>query len=193
MLDRGLQTPYELQKHAGLSLGAIVPALRRLTKEKLVTRSEADGATNRPKHIYKLTTSGRQTAETGWHEYLMDVREPTDIDALLRLLDIAQAYGTNRSRLVALLRSAATQRFAMAGEVRAASKRIRAEPFSYRLTRSKVEVQRWRAEAQALKDLAKAAEHNAPQARKKHQLPPGQLSVTDLIPGQPKRLGKPFE
>lgn len=40
MLDRGAQSPYELQRMAGVSLGASVPSLRRLTASKLVTRED---------------------------------------------------------------------------------------------------------------------------------------------------------
>jgi DNA-binding PadR family transcriptional regulator len=162
MLDRGLQTPYELQKDAALSLGATIPALRRLVKEKLVTRAAGLTSTKRPKHSYKVTKAGKQKVETGWEEYLKEGRAPTDLDALLRLIDVAQRYGAKRSKLVALLRCAAKRRFALASETLAASERIRPGPFAYPVTRTMVEVQRLQAEALVLGKIADVAERNSP-------------------------------
>ena len=66
LLDRGLETPYSLQREGGLSLGASTPSLRRLSTAHLVKRKEEQGSTNRPRHAYALTATGRDIARTGW-------------------------------------------------------------------------------------------------------------------------------
>ena len=39
LFDRGLETPYDLQRQAGVSLGSSVPALRRLEAAGLIKKS----------------------------------------------------------------------------------------------------------------------------------------------------------
>lgn len=70
MLDRGAQSPYELQRMAGVSLGASVPSLRRLTASKLVTRQEGTATTNRPRHEHMLN-GRRQAGCPDWLEDLL--------------------------------------------------------------------------------------------------------------------------
>ena len=81
LLERGLETPYELQRQGGLSLGASTPALRRLLKAKLVTRDEKASATNRPRHVYKVTRSGGETARLAWKPFLGTENLPPDLDS----------------------------------------------------------------------------------------------------------------
>src|ERR1035441_10434725 len=89
MLDRGAQSPYDLHRAAGVSLGASVPSLRRLTASKLVTRTEGTAATNRPRHSYKLTAAGKQAAKAGWTTYFQEASAGVDLDSLLRIVDMA--------------------------------------------------------------------------------------------------------
>ncbi len=110
MLDRGCQTPYDLHRDGNLSLGAISPSLSRLLKEKLVTRVEGQSATKRPRHNYKATAAGRRLARTGWQTYLDSGRGPTDLDALLRIVDLALHYKAARTQIVRLLKNAGIQR-----------------------------------------------------------------------------------
>ncbi len=89
LLDRGLETPYDLQKRAGLSLGATTPSLRRLLDAKLVTRSKDSGPGKRPRHAYELTARGKEEARQGWKLYLSPEHLPNDLDSILRIIDLA--------------------------------------------------------------------------------------------------------
>ena len=153
-LDQGLQTPYDLQRHAGLSLGATVPAMRRLVREKLVSRAEGLTATRRPKHAYNLTKTGKEKAEKGWKEYVQKNVPPADLDALLRLVDVALQYGAKKSRLSDLLRAAAKQKLDLASQIAAGIGGIPGAPLSYRAMRAQVEIERLQAEQGALTAVA---------------------------------------
>ena len=63
LLDRGLETPYDLQRQGGLSLGSTVPALRRLAAAGLIRKREASEASKRPRHSYQLYAAGRNRAQ----------------------------------------------------------------------------------------------------------------------------------
>ena len=60
LIDGGVSTPYELQKTAGLSQGATVPALQRLLKAGLV-RQGKPGA--RGRSDYNVTVPVRKPCE----------------------------------------------------------------------------------------------------------------------------------
>ncbi len=108
-LDRGLQTPYDLLQE-GLSLGSTIPALRRLEKAGLVRKKAAPaGSSRRPRHGYELSTAGRKLARSGWIPLLKD-RAPADIEAVLRLVDLATHYQTVPADIAAFLETAASER-----------------------------------------------------------------------------------
>jgi DNA-binding PadR family transcriptional regulator len=66
VLDRGLETPYDLNRQGGLSLGSTVPALRRLETAGLVRKKAAVGSSKRPRHWFQLSAAGRKLARGGW-------------------------------------------------------------------------------------------------------------------------------
>ena len=109
MLDRGCQTPYDLQRQAGLSLGGTVPALRRLTKAGLLTRVDDETGTKRPRHHYRLTASGKEKARKGWKEHLSGAKIPADLDSILRLADLASYYRAPKIQIATFLKRAARQ------------------------------------------------------------------------------------
>ncbi len=111
LLDRGLKTPYSLQREGGLSLGATTPSLRRLSAARLVAREDGENATRRPRYEYRLTAAGRKAARTGWREHFDEVRIASDVDSVLRLVDLAVHYGAKRNEIVVFLKRAAEQRF----------------------------------------------------------------------------------
>lgn len=102
-IDRGLETPYDLQRQAGLSLGATNPALKRLIKAGLLKRSTGKSPTRRPRHQYILTPDGRILARNGWKEFLKDPGSPPDIDSILRILDLAIHYGAPKPSIIAMI------------------------------------------------------------------------------------------
>ncbi len=196
-LDKGLQTPYDLQREAGLSLGATVPALRRLSKQKLVTRAEGLTATKRPKHAYTLTEAGKEQAESGWKEYLQIKNSPADLDALLRVADIALQYGARKPRLSDFLRSAAKHKLDFATQLAAGVGRIPGAPFSYRAMRAQVEIERLQAEERALTAIAdglieKRGKRTAEKPKIKGFIP-GQMLFTESELGWPKSPRKHSE
>ncbi len=157
LLDRGIETPYALQREAGLSLGASTPSLRRLCDGRFVKRHDGIGATNRPRHVYTLTTSGRELARNSWKEHLDASRLPTDLDGVLRLAEMARHYGVNSGKVADLLKQASERRKLLAKQAAATAGRT-GQPISYQDMRSKCEAARLRAEADALIQLAAGVE-----------------------------------
>lgn len=109
LLDRGLQTPYDLQRQGGLSLGSTVPALRRLAAASLIRKREATGASKRPRHSYQLSSSGRTRAHSGWKTYLKTPNQ-MDLDAILRVADMAQHYNARTADIVEFLEAVVSER-----------------------------------------------------------------------------------
>src|ERR1022692_2910308 len=62
LIDGGVSTPYELQKAAGLSQGATIPALQRLLEARLV-RQGKPGARGRTD--YKVSAAGNRALKAG--------------------------------------------------------------------------------------------------------------------------------
>src|SRR5580658_8867401 len=77
LIDSGVSTPYELQKSAGLSQGATIPALLRLL-EAGVVRQGKPGARGRAD--YKVNAAGRKVLKTGWRR-LVEAGPSGDIDS----------------------------------------------------------------------------------------------------------------
>lgn len=112
LIDRGLQTAYDLQHKAGISLGSSAPALQRLATAVLIKKDAATTAGRRPRHYYRITAAGRKLARTGWIGRLND---PTanDLEAVLRLADMAKYYQANIDDLAAFLKRSARDRTAI--------------------------------------------------------------------------------
>jgi DNA-binding PadR family transcriptional regulator len=85
LIDGGVSTPYELQKAAGLSQGATIPALQRLLEARLV-RQGRPGVRRRTN--YKVTAAGRKMLKAGWLP-LIDAGPSGDIDSDLRVALLA--------------------------------------------------------------------------------------------------------
>ena len=154
LLDRGIgiDTPYAMQRQGGMSLGASSPSLRRLTKARLVKRTEEDGITNRPRHVYSLTASGRELARNGWQEHFQSGRPPSDLDSILRLAEVASHYGAIATQVAHFLNMAAERRAGLSR--RAAAVAEHKTVSQYVPMRSRCEAARLQAEAQVLAELA---------------------------------------
>ena len=106
LIDGGVSTPYELQKAAGLSQGATIPALQRLLETPLV-RQGKPGARGRTD--YKVTAAGRKALKAGWLP-LVEAGPSGDIDSDLRVALLA-IWGSGDRRLAAeFLRQSADKR-----------------------------------------------------------------------------------
>jgi DNA-binding PadR family transcriptional regulator len=109
LLDRGLQTPYDLQRQGGLSQGSTVPALRRLETAGLIRKRKGTGASKRPRHSYQLSAAGRTCAEDGWKMYLKAPNQ-MDPDAILRVADMAQYNNARTADMVEFFEAVVLER-----------------------------------------------------------------------------------
>jgi DNA-binding PadR family transcriptional regulator len=85
LIDSGLDTPYEFHSQAGISVGASLPALKSLLRQKLVSRGKAG---NRRRMAYSLTGPGR-TALKNWSATHVSEQAPEDVASALRFSTLA--------------------------------------------------------------------------------------------------------
>jgi DNA-binding PadR family transcriptional regulator len=103
LIDSGVSTPYELQKTAGLSQGATIPALQRLLDARLV-RQGKPGARGRT--AYQATAAGKRLLKDGWLA-LIEEGPSGDIDSDLRVALLALLGGGDRWQAADFLRQSA--------------------------------------------------------------------------------------
>src|ERR1035441_8451358 len=96
LIDGRVSAPYELQKTAGLSQGATIPALQRLLKARLV-RQGKPGARGRTD--YKVSAVGKRLLRDGWLP-LIAAGPSGDLDSDLRVALLA-IWGSGDRRLAA--------------------------------------------------------------------------------------------
>jgi DNA-binding PadR family transcriptional regulator len=150
LIGQGLTTAYALQSEAGLSLGATVPALKRLQDAGLVSKKVIGR-----RHEFTLTRLGR-LALSEWE--VGRARFPTDLDEILRMSFLANLSG-EKSTSVTILRQAAKARRRTAEERSEEAARLqkdvaaRFDLHAYQWLRAKAEAARLSAE-QAVLDKA---------------------------------------
>jgi DNA-binding PadR family transcriptional regulator len=103
LIDSGISTPYDLQRSAGLSPGATIPALRRLVAAGFVLAGKP-GPRGRTEH--RVSAAGRRHLKKGW-EPLIDAGPSGDLDADLRVALLALVVGADRTAAIGFLRQAA--------------------------------------------------------------------------------------
>jgi DNA-binding PadR family transcriptional regulator len=103
LIDSGVSTPYELQKTAGLSQGATIPALQRLLDARLV-RQGKPGSRGRTDH--QITAAGKRLLKDGWLA-LIEEGPSGDIDSDLRVALLALLGGGDRRVAADFLRRSA--------------------------------------------------------------------------------------
>ena len=106
LIDSGVSTPYELQKAAGLSQGATIPALQRLLDARLV-RQGKPGARGRTD--YQATAAGKRLLKDGWLA-LIEEGPSGDIDSDLRVALLALLGGGDRRVAADFLRQSADKK-----------------------------------------------------------------------------------
>jgi len=164
LFDRGFETAYDLQSDAGVSLGSSVPALKRLEAAALVKRRVQVGSSKRPRHQFELTATGRKLARGGWLSLLKDP-PPSDLDSILRLVDVAQHYKAKVDDVAAFLDAASSERRASTRSVRTGFREARV-PLGIMATRAAWSASRLQAEAKFLERLAKSLSQKAPRVPK---------------------------
>ena len=103
LVDCGVSTPYELQKAAGLSQGATLPALQRLLGAGFLRQGNR-GLRGRVR--YRISPTGRKSLKSGWIP-LIEAGPSGDRDADLRVALLALSAGGDQRRANAFLRRAA--------------------------------------------------------------------------------------
>jgi DNA-binding PadR family transcriptional regulator len=103
LIADGISTPYELQKAAGLSQGATVPALQRLVEAGFV-RQGKPGARGRTDH--RITSAGKKQLKFAWRT-LLDNGASGDLDADLRVALLILWAGGERRLAADFLRQSA--------------------------------------------------------------------------------------
>lgn len=101
LVNKGLTTSYALQREAGLSLGATVPALKRLLDAGLVTKKEVGR-----RREFALTPDGQKSMWT-WDA---SARLPTDLDDIVRTAFLASLVVRDKDLPAKMLRQAAKTR-----------------------------------------------------------------------------------
>jgi hypothetical protein len=90
LVDAGIDTPYRWQAQAGLSLGATLPAARRLLSRQLVSERKPGP---RGRREFRITRTGR-TQLKNIDQYLQALLENVgDMESILRLFAIALHAG----------------------------------------------------------------------------------------------------
>ena len=155
-LDRGLQTPYDLLQRGGLSLGSTVPTLRRLEKAGLVRKKATPaGSSRRPRHGYELSAAGRKLAHTGWLP-LLKASPPADVDAVLRLADLASHHNAKVADIASLFERAARDRALLSKRASAGKVKKGVSSLLYLASKNDWDSNRLAAEAKFLLSLAKS-------------------------------------
>jgi DNA-binding PadR family transcriptional regulator len=100
----GLDTPYDLNKEAGLSVGATIPLLARLQKADFLQSRPAA----RRSRQYSLTAKGKSVLEQSRWGLLHSI--PSEFEAILRVAYVAAVVDGGLNTVRTFLRAAAVQR-----------------------------------------------------------------------------------
>ena len=148
LIDSGLSTPYEFHSQAGISVGASLPALRSLLRQRLVSRGRAG---NRRRMAYSLTGPGR-AALNKWGAVYASVQDSEDVGSALRFSTLAYFLGS-RAQVMRSLEEAK----AFLGRSAEPSTKLdlRSPAAAYRWMQSVRERHRREAEIRALSEIKK--------------------------------------
>lgn len=117
LVGEGINTPYLLHTAAGLSLGATVPALKRLEHAGFLRRGQPG---TRGRTEFEITKSGERHLKSRWRP-LMDAAAPTDVDAVLRIVSLGVLSGADNATVAVYLKRAAAVKEANSKQQRAAA------------------------------------------------------------------------
>jgi DNA-binding PadR family transcriptional regulator len=165
LFDRGLETAYDLQRHAGVSLGSSTPALKRLQAAGLLKRTVQVGSSKRLRHGFEITATGRKLVRGTWISLLKD-QPPSDFDSILRVVDVAQHYEAKVADIAAFLTAASSERWSSTRSGRTSFRKTRG-PLGIMATREAWDATRVKAEAKFLAEFAKSLTQKALRATKR--------------------------
>lgn len=105
LVHKGINTPYEIQVRAALSVGSTLPAFRRLLAQKLVAEAEPGPQGQR---YFALTAAGRKELKSAKTHFDRWKSGPAgNLESTLRLASLAFASGDHKLASEVLLRGAA--------------------------------------------------------------------------------------
>jgi DNA-binding PadR family transcriptional regulator len=173
LIDSGVSTPYELQKAAGLSQGATIPALHRLLDARLV-RQGKPGARGRTDH--QVTAAGKKLLKGGWLA-LIEEGPSGEVDSDLRVALLALLGGGDRRLAADFLRQSADRKMESVAAVEPIGNPSKLAPLPrwYSDLRSSTAKALLTAEAAAIRAMADAlprklsgnSRHSTPAGKKK--------------------------
>jgi hypothetical protein len=129
--------------------------LQRLEAAGFVSKTGGITSSNQPRHGYQLSAAGRKLARTGWIPLLKDP-PPTDLEALLRLADLASHYKAKVADITSLFERAARERAVLSRRVSPGKANDGVPSLLYVDTRNAWNSGRLVAEARFLAGLAKS-------------------------------------
>jgi DNA-binding PadR family transcriptional regulator len=106
LIKGGIATPYRMQTAAGISQGASLQSLNRLSARKLIRATEAGP---RGRVDFHLTSAGRRWLERECAG-LLTADSSGDLDSVLRKGLLVAFIAGNRARAIQILREAADER-----------------------------------------------------------------------------------
>jgi DNA-binding PadR family transcriptional regulator len=120
-VEAGLDTSYDLNKHADLSVGATLPLLARLKRSRLL-RSKTGARRSKQ---YSLTDKGHSVLERSWRDLLEKI--PPDFDAAVRVAYLAALMDRSLKATRQFLKAAAADRKRLSGKRQRDRERIKRE------------------------------------------------------------------
>jgi DNA-binding PadR family transcriptional regulator len=153
LIHRGTNTPYLLRSRAGISLGASLPALKRLLGNRFIKKSKPG---QRGKREFALTPAGHsQIANISQHLQSALAQPVTDVDSALRLAACAIFTGSSEVA-VELLQKSADDFDRRSGKVRNALPEFQTDelPDLYAAATARCEADRLQSSASSLRVLA---------------------------------------
>ena len=148
-----VETAYELQVVGKISLGSSSPALKRLEASgAIVAKPSPPGKKHR--QPYELTPSGRERLKAS-RANLLYTEPPSDIDSILRILDVCDMKASSASSFRTFVKQAADDR-AKKIKVIMLTERDDEPGFDYLARRRDWEVIKLRAEMKFLTQLAES-------------------------------------
>jgi DNA-binding PadR family transcriptional regulator len=170
LIDGGVSTPYELQKTAGLSQGATIPALQRLLEARFV-RQGKPGARRRTN--YKVSAAGKKLLRDGWLP-LIEAGPSGDLDSDLRVALLA-IWGRGDRRLATnFLRQSGDKKMESIATTELAGDPGEVAPLArwYTDLRSETAKAVLRAESEAIRAMADSLPRSLSGKRRRSTLPP---------------------
>ena len=109
-IQAGLDSAYDLNKYADLSVGTTIPLLRRLESARLVRSKAAARQSNQ----YVLATPGRSILQRSWRRILSEV--PRDFESILRVVYLSATRDRRLKGTRQFLKLAAADRERLANQ-----------------------------------------------------------------------------